>query len=82
MKVTDAVWSTGIDDGEFSAQVIQDGDHTGVFTVVVNDTDEELINEKVTLSYGAIFGPDVDDVEEWKARALDAIDEYKEAEGK
>lgn len=81
MKVTDAVWSSDIDDGEFSAQVIQDGEHTGLFTVIVNDTDEELISERVTLSYGAIFGPDADDVEEWKRRAIEAIDEYQAAGG-
>ena len=79
-KLTDVVWSSDVDDGEFSVMVVQDGDNTGILTVTVNETKEELIDERVTLAYGALFGPDAEDVSLWKDRAIEVIDEYKAGE--
>ncbi len=35
----------------------------------------ELLCEDVGLSYGALFGPDVSDVDEWQNRCMKFIDE-------
>lgn len=41
-----------------------------------------LLDEEVGLSYGAIFGPDAGDLDQWFERADQAIDEFEAKEKK
>jgi hypothetical protein len=78
----DFIWGGTVDGGRFEAHVRPtDESYVGDFTVVVVETGEKLIDEKVTLSYGAIFGPDIGDVTEWTGRTVEAVDAWLRAHG-
>ena len=36
--------------------------------LVIVDNGKEVVRERVRLSYGAIFGPDIQDVQDWQDR--------------
>lgn len=65
------VWKSELD-GRYDVRVLRKSDYTG--DLVVSDGAEELHREEVTLSYGAIFGPDVADVAAWCDKACWVID--------
>lgn len=46
----------------------------GVLKIVNIETKEVLHTEPVMLSYGAIFGPDIDDVQDWADKAIAVVD--------
>jgi len=46
----------------------------GRLTITDSLTGTVLLDEPVPLSYGAVFGPDMGDVQVWQQRALDLID--------
>ena len=68
------VWENTVDEGAWRCTVTRTGDYTGVLTVVRASDDVEILREEVTLAYRAIFGPDIDDVAQWQAMAIAAID--------
>lgn len=75
-KTDDTVWSQSVDGGDFTVEVESTGGYQGKL-VVYSEKDEEIIHEEeVGLAYNALFGPDHDDVEQWKETALRVIDEY------
>jgi hypothetical protein len=41
------------------------------------DNDKVILDEKVPISYGAVFGPDAIDVAEWQEMACEAVDKLK-----
>lgn len=52
--------------GEFYAVVERVAPYRGVLKLVrLSNTNKVLREKKVTISYDAIFGPDVADVQEW-----------------
>jgi hypothetical protein len=53
--------------------VLSQNGYVGIFEIF-NALGHRLYTEEVGLSYGARFGPDVADVDEWQTKAIDFID--------
>lgn len=68
------IWEATVDGGQFACKVERINENNGTLTVVELISGKELLRESVGLSYGAIFGPDVDDVATWQDRCIEAID--------
>ena len=58
----------------YHCEVHRTGDHTGQLTVVNTTNNTIILDSVVTLAYGAMFGPDMDDVATWQDMSLNAID--------
>lgn len=70
--MANTIWGSVVD-GQWKVEAQQTGPGTAVLKIW--NSDDQLVYEKpVTLSYGAIFGPDVDDVTQWQMKALEFID--------
>jgi len=68
------VWKTRLDD-KYDVKVVEY--NTGSKTLAeleIYEGDAEIHTEATTLSYGAVFGPDVDDVARWQERAIEVVD--------
>lgn len=78
MTDPDVIYQNTVDSGAFSVVVTGLGEHTGRFVVTATATDEILLDKPTGLSFGAIFGPDVDDVARWEAEAIEVIDAWIE----
>lgn len=70
----DVVW-TSILDGRYEVTVTRTGDYHGELTI--SEGNQVLNRESVGLSYGAIFGPDVADVADWRRIAVEFVDGQK-----
>ena len=70
------VWDATVDGGKFEVGVERTGARSGKLRVVVASTREVLLVQDVGLAYGAMFGPDVDDVMEWQNAAMPVIDAW------
>jgi len=73
------VWRASVDNGTFLCRVVRAEDnpgYAGVLTVSHMQSGEVLLTEGVSLSFQAIFGPDVADVIEWQERSIEVIDEW------
>lgn len=69
------VWWSRLD-GRYQVEVLRDHDNTSAATLTIYDHanyDGVVHSEQVGLAYGAVFGPDVGDVNEWKAIALKIV---------
>jgi len=79
------IWSGTLDDDHtWQADVNRVGSYRGVLTVTRIADNEEILHEDVVLDYGAIFGPDIADVQMWTVMVIEAIDHYnaqQKAEG-
>ena len=72
--MADYVWDQTLDDGAYRARVERTGERTGQLIVTRAADDEVLLNEGVHLAWGAQFGPDIDDVQDWQAKTIAAVD--------
>jgi hypothetical protein len=70
----DIVWQNKVD-RRYDVLVERTGDYTG--ELVIRDGEKELLREPTTLSYRALFGPDVSDVAVWEERCIEFIDGQK-----
>ena len=68
------VWHNTVDGGAWDCRVVRNGPGTGTLFVTRVLTGEVVLDQVVTLSYGAIFGPDVADVQGWEVMSIRAID--------
>ena len=77
---TEDIWTTTVDQGTWRARVepIESNNYRGVLTVTRVSDDKEILREEVGLSYGAIFGPDVSDLQLWGEMVLNSIDRYND----
>lgn len=72
-----SIW-TGTADGKYHCEVKQGDDpYQGILTVTEHETGHVLATEPASVSYGAIFGPDFEDVNRWTEASLKAIDLYE-----
>lgn len=56
-------------------QYAEDNSHQGTLAIFDHEDADRLVHsEPVGISYGAIFGPDVDDVADWQDRAAAVVD--------
>lgn len=69
------VWSAVLDD-IYECKVHRSDDNTGVLSIrrKGKSTGTLLWETGVNLSYGAAFGPDIFDVNEWEAMCLNFVD--------
>lgn len=68
------VWESRLDN-RYDIYVTRVGDSSNYEgELVIEESGNVLHREHVTLSYGAIFGPDVADVEDWENRAIRFVD--------
>lgn len=67
------VWEAKLD-GRYQCEVNRIDDYTGRYTITDEESGKVLYDNIVTLSYGAQFGPDVDDVCNWENIAMDIVD--------
>lgn len=65
------VWNDTLD-GRFVCRVVRNGNTGGILTV--HDGDRILLKTPVPLAYGARFGADGGDVQDWKERCVEAVD--------
>jgi hypothetical protein len=80
MSEKGVIWEQTVDDGKFVCKVV-DLEHEpgkGVLLCRVASTKEIILITTVSLSYGAIFGPDIADVVSWQNLCITAIDYYLE----
>jgi len=68
------VWASTLD-GRYVVTVTRTHRYQG--ELVISDSDQKLHQQTVDLMYGAIFGPDIDDVNSWQQIAMDIIDGRK-----
>jgi len=70
------IWKNKIDN-KYDIMVISEGDgYSG--RLIIQKDNVELYNEPTSISYGARFGPDFSDVEEWKNKCLTFVDKFVE----
>ena len=68
------VWRSKLDDIYLIEVRHTNGCGGELFVFDQNNNDQEIFSMDVDLLYGAILGPDVDDVQEWQEKVLDFID--------
>lgn len=83
-NIDECVWYSELDDlngyiKRYSIRVIRLDRSNGILKVYDTKFNNKLIFEKqVQLSYGAMFGPDISDVDIWKEIVIKFVDEeYK-----
>src|SRR5665213_2938939 len=69
---SDVVWFDRIDGGTFTATVVRQRPYVG--TLLLRRGDRNILEQSVTISYDAPFGPDGEDVMEWKRLCIEAAD--------
>lgn len=74
--IEDIVWEQTVDAGAFRCKVVGTDDYRGQLTVEVATSGEILLDIPVGLSYGALFGPDIDDVSDWQIQSIKVIDNW------
>lgn len=75
------IWSSTVDGGTWNVAVVQSGDDPYRGDLTVSDKEGNKVHHQtVSISYGAQWGPDVDDIAEWQAIALDVIDNPEKRE--
>jgi hypothetical protein len=67
------IWETGLD-GKYSCTVTRNSERMGQLRVRDKATGAVILDKEVSLSYGAAFGPDVDDVMDWEDACIMAVD--------
>lgn len=70
--MSNTIWGSVVD-GQWTVEAQQTGPGTAVLKIW-NSDDQLVYEEPVTLSYGAIFGVDVDDLSLWQTKVLEFID--------
>ena len=70
----DTIWESTVDDGMFKCVVTRTGERTGMLTVEDTTQNKTLLERAVSLSYGATFGADIDDVGHWQELCINVID--------
>ncbi len=68
----DIIWESLLD-GRYKVMVIRTDPYHGEWSI--RDGDQMLDKQNVSLSFGAQFGPDVEDVADWQDRAVRFIDD-------
>lgn len=68
------VWQNTVDGGKWGCKVVRESDYRGRLVVWDVKGENVILDEPVGLSYGAVFGPDVDDVAAWQETVITAID--------
>lgn len=73
-ELGEIVWQSTLDQ-IYDCFVSRTGERTGQLRVVNMETKQVLLDQEVELSYGATFGPDVDDVAHWEELCTQTVDQ-------
>ncbi len=71
------IWQATMD-RRYDCRVDRVSEYEGILIMTDTVDSKELLREPVTLSYGAPFGADVADVEDWQQRCMAAVAEAGE----
>lgn len=74
--MTDTIWENTLDE-RYKCSVTRNSQYSGQLKIFDTELNKVLCDEEVNLSYGAAFGPDVDDVREWQDRIIEIVDGKK-----
>ena len=72
--MTQVIWEAELDN-KYECKVTRIDGYTGQLTMKWGD--QSILDEVVGLEYGAIFGPDINDVSYWQHKCLEAADKVK-----
>jgi hypothetical protein len=86
MADSSVVWESTVDGGRYRVRVVRIAPFTSrIGELIVERVDcqavVELYRTAVTLAYGATFGPDRDDVADWRDEAAEVIDDDYRSRG-
>lgn len=70
------IWEAELD-GKYDCTVTRRSDTLGTLTVTTKDG-KNLYTGIVSLMYGAVFGPDVEDMELWEKMCIEVVDNPKD----
>jgi hypothetical protein len=68
----DIVWQNSLDGGKYVVAVVRLKPYHGYLTVTRDD--KTVLAREVGISYNAPYGPDAEDVREWKQLCEEAVD--------
>lgn len=71
--MSNVIWEATLDE-IYQCEVTRLEDYKGLLKVTNTQNDFVLLTQEVALSFGAQFGPDVDNVAEWQDLACLAVD--------
>jgi hypothetical protein len=78
--VTQVVWSSTLDE-QYQVTVYEAaGDRGRGMLIVADSSGKSILRKAVHLTYGAVMGPDVDDVNKWMTDAVRAVDRNRPPE--
>lgn len=67
------IWEATLD-GQYACFVARVDEYNGILTIEDLSSSNLIHVEEVTLSYQAIFGPDVYDVALWEEKCIEVVD--------
>lgn len=68
------IWESDVDEGEYRVAVVRVSNYAGTLQVFRRGQSAPFFEKEVGLAYGAVLGPDVDDLQSWQETALEQID--------
>jgi hypothetical protein len=71
--MTETIWENTLD-GRYKCTVTRNSQYSGQLKILDEELNNVLCDEEVRLSYGATFGPDVDDLRDWEERIISIVD--------
>jgi len=71
--MSNLIWNSTLD-SIYDCEVTRIDERTGLLKVINSESKSVLLEKTVGLSYGSIFGPDVEDVAIWQELAVKAVD--------
>jgi hypothetical protein len=75
----DLLWWNRLD-GKWQCEVQRVDDREAMLIIFDHADNTPIYQESVSLAYGAMFGPDVMDVEFWKERCCNVVDDLARGE--
>jgi hypothetical protein len=72
------IWSNILDE-RYECKVSRNSHYSGQLTIFDNQLKKFLYDEEVRLSFGATFGPDALDVNEWQDKIIEIVDGVPDA---
>jgi hypothetical protein len=74
------IWEQTVDKGVYRCRVERIDDYHGRLIVVEASSEKVLLDKPVGLSYGARFGPDTGDVDDWQRQSITAIEAHEKGQ--
>lgn len=75
MNEESIVWWSYMDD-KYYVHVDRTGQYSAVLKIDTKENGVNLHSEETSLSYGAMFGPDVEDIQAWQERIVELVDSW------